>query len=109
MLNFYANFKVHTNVNVKAHLRLVHTDFHRRVNVTNATLTGKIGTQPILPITVTVRKIKGAARQNYVESDVDVTVTLGVNRALHQASASTQSQRCDDTIDTALIEINGSK
>ena len=25
---------------------------------------------------------------------------------LHQASASTQSQRCDDTSDAALIEIN---
>ena len=43
----------------------------------NATLTGKMGMQPILPVTVSVIKIKGAARQRYVDSDV--TVTLGVN------------------------------
>ena len=48
------------------------------VNVSNATLTGKMGMQPILPITVSVRKIKGAAHQHYV----DVTVSLDVNRPL---------------------------
>ena len=37
-------------------------------------------TQPILPITVAVRKIKGAARECYIDRDVDVTVTLSVNR-----------------------------
>ena len=40
-----------------------------------------MGMQPILPITVPVIKIKGATRQHNVDGDVDVTVTLGVNRA----------------------------
>ena len=44
----------------------------------NATLTDKMGMQPILAITVSVRKIKDAVLQHYV--DIDVTVTLGVNR-----------------------------
>ena len=34
---------------------------------------GQMGMQPILPITVLVKKIKGGTRQRYV-------VTLGVNR-----------------------------
>ena len=33
------------------------------VTVTNVMLIGKMGMQPILPITVPVKKIKGAARQ----------------------------------------------
>ena len=32
-------------------------------------LTGKMGMQPILPITVTVKKIKGAIHQCYGDSD----------------------------------------
>ena len=32
-------------------------------------LTGKMGMQPILPITVTVKKIKGTARQCYGDDD----------------------------------------
>ena len=42
----------------------------------NATLTVKMGMQPILAVTVTVKKIKGTARQCYF-------ATLGVNRPLH--------------------------
>ena len=34
---------------------------------------------------------------------------LCVKARLHQASASTQSQCCDDPCDIALIEINGNK
>ena len=39
------------------------------VTVTNVALMGKMGTQPILPITVSVKKIKGAAHQRYGEGD----------------------------------------
>ena len=41
-----------------------------------------MGMQPILPITVSVRKIKGAARQHYVDFNLDVTVSLDVNKSL---------------------------
>ena len=43
-------------------------------------LVGKMGMQPILPVTVSIRKIKGADCQHYSDGDVDVT--LGVNRPL---------------------------
>ena len=39
-----------------------------------------MGMQPILLVTVSVKKIKGAACQRYVDGDGDVTVTLGVKR-----------------------------
>ena len=39
------------------------------VTVTNGTLTDLIGMQPILPITVPVKMIKGAACQCYVDCD----------------------------------------
>ena len=64
-------------------LRFVHTERRCHVHVTNATLMGKMGMQPILPVTLTVGNIKGAARQHYIDSDVDWTVTLGVSRSLH--------------------------
>ena len=38
-------------------------------SVTNVTLMGKMGTQPILPVTVSIKKIKGAARQCYGDGD----------------------------------------
>ena len=38
--------------------------------------------QPILPVNVTIRKIKGDVRQHYVDGGIDVTLTLGVNKAL---------------------------
>ena len=41
-----------------------------------------MGIQPILPITVPVKKIKGAVRQHYVDVDIGVTVTLGMNKPL---------------------------
>ena len=44
----------------------------------NATLTGKMGMQPILAITVSIKKIKGATCRHYV--DGDVTVMLGVKK-----------------------------
>ena len=44
-------------------LRLIHT--------TGVTLTGKMGMQPILPVTVTVKKTKGAARQHCGDGDSD--------------------------------------
>ena len=36
---------------------------------TNVTLMGKIGMQPILPITVTVKKMEGTAHQCYGDAD----------------------------------------
>ena len=39
------------------------------VTVRNVTLMGKIGMQPILPITVPVKKIKGATRQCFGDGD----------------------------------------
>ena len=39
-----------------------------------------MGMQPILPVTVTIKKIKGSTRQHYVNIDVYVTVTPGVHR-----------------------------
>ena len=38
-----------------------------------------------------------------------VSVTSQVRTRLHQASASTQSQHCDNACNIALIEINGNK
>ena len=35
----------------------------------NVTLMGKMCMQPILPVTVLIKKIKGAARQRYGDSD----------------------------------------
>ena len=41
------------------------------VTVTDITLRGKMGMQPILPVTVPVKKIKGASRQCSVYCDGD--------------------------------------
>ena len=41
-----------------------------------------MGMQPILPVTVSVKKIKFAARQCYVYADIDVTGSLGVDEPL---------------------------
>ena len=38
-------------------------------SVTNVTLTGKMGMQPILPVTVPIKKIKGATHQCYGDGD----------------------------------------
>ena len=38
-------------------------------SVTNVTLTGRVGMEPILPITVPVKKIKNAARQRLSDAD----------------------------------------
>ena len=53
-------------------------------SVTNIILTGKIGVQPILSVTVSVKKIKGAARQRYGDSNgvVRCEQTLTVNDTL---------------------------
>ena len=60
--------------------RPVHTEELRHRHRKNVTLMGKMAMQAILTVTGTVRKIKGADHQHYV--DDDVTVSLGVNRSL---------------------------
>ena len=74
----YSYYTVQGRARKRCKLRLVHTELLRYHHHKNATLTGKMGMQPILTVTVPIRKIKGAARQQYV----DVTVSLGVNRPL---------------------------
>ena len=54
------------------------------VTVTNITLTGKMGMQPILPVTMPIKKIKVATRQCYGDAD-------GVVRC---EQTSTVSSRC---------------
>ena len=56
-------------------LRPVHTERHCHVNVTvnvkKRYVDGQMGMQPILPVTVPVKKIKGADRQHYIDGDVN--------------------------------------
>ena len=46
-------------------LRLIHT----KCPVTITVMMGKMGMQPILSVTVPIKKIKGAARQRYCDGD----------------------------------------
>ena len=60
----------------KTYLRPVHTERQRYCQPKKQCYDDRqMAMQPILPVTVPVKKIKGAARQRYV-------VTFGVNRLL---------------------------
>ena len=60
-------------VNLICHRPLVRTgpkgSFTPSDSVSNVTLTGKMGMQTILPLTVPIKKIKGAAGQCYSDDD----------------------------------------
>ena len=52
-----------------------------------------MGVQPILTVTVSVRKIKGGARQHYVDvKKINVAGERGVNRALVYVSLEHKDQ-----------------
>ena len=53
------------------------------VTVTNVTLTGKMGVQPILSVTVPVKKIKGATRKCYGDGDGVVRCEQALIVAIH--------------------------
>ena len=68
-----ANKIYYVVVNLICHRCLVRTDpkglFTPSDSVSNVTLTGKMGMQTILPITVPMKKIKGAVGQCYSDGD----------------------------------------